>query len=29
DLTAPDFVSLRARLLTWLGVTHSPEGTPS
>jgi sulfonate transport system ATP-binding protein len=37
DLTSPEFVTLRARLLGWLGVTqaHSPadaktlEGTPS
>lgn len=29
DLTAPEFVTLRARLLTWLGVTRTLEGTPS
>ncbi|MEU1474023.1 ABC transporter ATP-binding protein [Streptomyces sp. NPDC005760] len=29
DLTAPEFVSLRARLLNWLGVTRTLEGTPS
>ncbi|MER5787068.1 ABC transporter ATP-binding protein [Streptomyces sp. NPDC001980] len=29
DLTTPDFVSLRARLLGWLGVTRTLEGTPS
>jgi sulfonate transport system ATP-binding protein len=29
DLTAPEFVTLRARLLNWLGVTRTLEGTPS
>jgi sulfonate transport system ATP-binding protein len=29
DLTAPEFVTLRARLLTWLGVTRTLEGIPS
>ncbi|HEY8985554.1 MAG TPA: ABC transporter ATP-binding protein [Streptomyces sp.] len=29
DLTASGFVSLRARLLGWLGVTRTLEGTPS
>ncbi|NEA68885.1 ABC transporter ATP-binding protein [Streptomyces sp. SID12488] len=30
DLTSPEFVTLRARLLGWLGVTaHTLEGTPS
>jgi sulfonate transport system ATP-binding protein len=29
DLTTPDFVALRARLLGWLGVTRTLEGTPS
>ena len=29
ELTAPEFVTLRARLLNWLGVTHTLEGTPS
>ncbi|MFD5074953.1 ABC transporter ATP-binding protein [Streptomyces sp. NPDC058371] len=29
DLTAPEFVSLRARLLNWLGVTPTLEGNPS
>ncbi|MDF3147442.1 MULTISPECIES: ABC transporter ATP-binding protein [unclassified Streptomyces] len=28
-LTTPDFVTLRARLLGWLGVTRTLEGTPS
>ncbi|QFR02343.1 ABC transporter ATP-binding protein [Streptomyces phaeolivaceus] len=29
DLTAPEFVSLRARLLSWLGVHRTLEGTSS